>query len=50
MVAFADFIGTNVPSRANMIVLDAELKENVQQQTIEVYLLHITTKGGCNDP
>lgn len=50
MVAFADFIGINVPSRANMIFLDAELKENVQQKTTEVHLLHITTKGRCNDP
>lgn len=50
LIAFADFIGINVSSRANMIFLDAELKENVQQQTIEVYLLHITTKGRCNGP
>ena len=50
LVAFADFNGINVPSRANMIFLDAESKEKVQQQTIEVYLLHVTTKGRCNDP
>lgn len=49
-VAFAGFSGINVPSKADMIFLDVELKGNVQQQTVVVYLHLITTKDRCKGP